>query len=179
MIAAKEACGGGGSCMEMEKEKPAAITEAKTEAKTEATTYVLRPRKRWGRRILLSMILIVGGVLVGQWYLGYVQEEQLSEEIEELRSMKEPMASVDFVGRHVDEQDNSAAMLRGAAAAVDDQNKLWSLCEYPSRIKLPLSKREIREIGAVVERNRPALAMLAESRQKKAADWNMQLSSMM
>src|SRR4051812_32502936 len=124
MIAAKESCGGGGSCMEMEKEKPAAITEAKTEAKTEgtkeATTYVLRPRKRWGRRILLSMILIVGGLLVGQWYLGYVQEEQLSEEIEELRSMKEPMASVDFNGRHVDEQDNSAPMLRGAAAAVDD-----------------------------------------------------------
>src|SRR5882724_6099889 len=93
-----------------------------------------------------------------------------------LNGMGDPMFSGDFSRlRKPTDGDNAAPLLRGAANAIDDDSAAWMSLDR-AEIRAPLTKRENRMLGQVVEQNRPALAMLAAARAKKSVHWDESFS---
>src|SRR4051812_23274228 len=79
----------------------------------------LKPRRRWLRRIGLSVVVLVLLLAAGHWYWGHQAERQLAGRLAELRAAGEPVAPADLAGPAVPDADNAAIDLRAAAAAID------------------------------------------------------------
>src|SRR4051812_17467089 len=85
----------------------------------------LKPRRRWLRRLGLSLLVLVLPLVAGHWYWGHRAERQLAEQLAQLRAAGEPVAPADLAGPAVQDGDNAAVDLRAAASAIDQKSEVW------------------------------------------------------
>jgi len=134
------------------------------------STYVLKPKRRRGRWLLLPALLLYAGILGWPIWVGLYEQRQLNQEMNLLRARGEPILLQDFTRASIPQAQNAALVLRAAASAMDTESETWKKYEWVE-LGLPLSDEEMQIIGSAIHENRQGLALLREARSRKAADW--------
>src|SRR5215207_7647455 len=89
-----------------------------------AESVSIPPKRRWFRRLLVTLVLLVGLVVAAHWGAGRVMERKLNRQVALLRAAGEPMLPAEVARLDADsvpDADNAALILRTAAASVDEQ----------------------------------------------------------
>ena len=76
---------------------------------TTTKTYVLKPKGRRGRWLLLPCLLVLNGLMGLPVWEGWYQQEQLNKEMQFVRARGEPILPEDFSTPAIADAENAAA----------------------------------------------------------------------
>lgn len=136
------------------------------------TTPPPRPRRRWGRRIGLSLLLLVVSLVVAHWWWGRTVERALAAQLDGYRRAGDPVSLEDLTRPPIPDGRNAAVDLTAAAASVDGSSPLWKAYgELDDSPRLPLTDRELTLFRALVEQDAAALNRVSAATRKPAVNW--------
>lgn len=125
-------------------------------------TPIAPRRPRWGRRILLSLLLIVGLAIAAYYTWGWINAAAFRREVAALTAAGEPMTMPSLRPPAVPADQNGYVQIREAMALMParepENNPLQRSREEP---RLPLFDDERVALTEIVEANRKALTALA------------------
>lgn len=134
-------------------------------------------RRPWRWVGLLFLLLVVG--LAG-FYLtwSYRAEQRVAKIVEELRRAGEPVDPQDLVQRPVPLENDAAADLLAAAAALDDEGAAFKAV-VDIDYERPLSRKQAKAVADLVAAETDVLERVRSARGKTGADWKIPYQSPM
>src|SRR5688500_14358450 len=81
-----------------------------------------RPKRRWGRWVGLSLLLLILLVAGSHWKWGVSADKRLKARVDALRAQGEPMLPEDFRLAALADADNFVVDLRAAAKLIDGKD---------------------------------------------------------
>jgi hypothetical protein len=134
-------------------------------------------RRPWRWVGLLFLLLVVG--LAG-FYLTWSHraEQRIAKIVEDLRRAGEPVDPQDLVQRPVPLENDAAADLLAAAAALDDEGAAFKSA-MDVDYGMPLSRKHAQALADLVAGEADALERMRAARGKTGADWKIPYQSPM
>ena len=136
-------------------------------------------RRRWGRRGLLTLGVLVLLLVAGIWAAGRRADKGLGAELAAYRAAGEP-ATVDELNRwsalRSGEGENAVPLLRAAAAKLKTNSAAWKAATEALQSP-PLAGEEVAALEALVKEGADALATLDEATARTRIDWDPQYRS--
>ena len=132
------------------------------------------PRRRWGFRICIVVMLLLGGLIVAPEIWGRRAQQRLDALLAEYSSRGEPTTLAELRRMVVPDEENGAIDLRAAARMLDENDKELDAID---EIALPLNDAEMRTVARAVKRYQPAIDAVRRAATKGAFDWQVQWQS--
>lgn len=105
-------------------------------------------------------------------------KQELEEQVAAYKKAGQPIEPVDFVVKGVDETQNAASDLSGAARWIDDKAAVWvEAFEQPEDPTIPFTPAEAGALRAVVTMNKTAFERIDAARGKTGMDWKLKIES--
>jgi len=122
-----------------------------------------KPKRRWGRWIGLSFLLLIVLLVGGHAIWGWWEERKLNEEVGALRAKGEPFLPEELANSPVADGDNAVVVLLEGARSINRGTAVWRQLDH-LELAFPLSDAESEVLRRVLAENRTALAKLREAR---------------
>ena len=138
-----------------------------------------RRRRRWGRRIVLTLLALVLLLALGVWGAGRRARKNLDDDLALYRDAGEPVTVEELNGwpaLRSGEGENAVPLLRAAAASLDQASAAFKAAVDASHAP-PFEDAEVRALEAVASANAEALAKLDEATARSRIDWDPQYRS--
>jgi hypothetical protein len=137
------------------------------------------PKRRWGRRVFVTLLVAVLVLVVLQWQTGRRAGGRLAAEIAACRAAGEP-TTVDELNRwdglRSGAGENVVPLLRAAAGLINVDDGAWRVAT-DSLAPPPLTEDEAARLATMLRANEAALAKLDEASAAGRIDWDPHFTS--
>lgn len=140
---------------------------------------ILKPRRRWLRRLGLGLLLLVIALVVGHAWWGHQAEKRLDARIRHYQAAGEPMTPEALDAPSIPDERNAAMDLRAAATAIDVTSDAFKAFDALPEPALPLTPEELAVYTRVLDASPEALARATRAAEKGEVDWQVKYRSPM
>jgi hypothetical protein len=134
-------------------------------------------RPRWGRRILVGLLVIVLLVVGAFAWLTVSAGRTLEARVARYQADGVPILPADFLPKPIPDDTNAARDYEKAIAAmtVPETQRQWFNEDFD--LKLPLTEGDLAQAEALIVANAEAINLARTARGKPAISWNMRFTS--
>src|SRR5207248_1954693 len=139
-------------------------------ATSDTRSFTLKPKRHSVRKVLLTVVLFYGILLIAHGAWSHFAERNLQSRIDALRAAGEPVLPDDFRTKESDPLGNAASDIAAAATILDDDT-VHSVSVDRAPATQPVAEEAWPYLAAAVEWYEPALRRVDRGQTKPNCQW--------